>query len=321
MMVTISDVAARAQVSTATVSRVLNGITVRADLTEAVHQAAKELEYFPNHAARSLRRQHGEIIALILPDIGNPFFTALARGVEDVAQRSGFSVVLCNSDDDPEKEQHYLRIAVSENMAGVVIAPAAEATDLHSLTERGRAVVVVDRPVRDDVDHVLIDNIAVARRAVSSLLDRGFDRIGCITGPREVVTARDRAAGGRQGLADRGFGAPEELLVYANFRVDGGREAMEVLQALAVPPQAVLATNNLVGVGALQTLAEGPDQTPRIGVAVIGDLPFATSKTSGLSLFPLNPREIGLIAARMLVERINGEGGHRGRRVMLPDSA
>ena len=112
----------------------LNGIAVRADLAAAVRRALSELDYCHNRASRSLRRQHGEIIELIVPGIANPFFTALARGVEDVAKRSGYSVVLCNSDDDPAQESQYLRIAVSESMEGVVIAPAGEATDLSAPT-------------------------------------------------------------------------------------------------------------------------------------------------------------------------------------------
>jgi len=316
-MTTISDVATRAGVSTATVSRVLNGIAVRADLEEAVRTAVEELDYSPSRAARSLRRQLGEVIALILPDIENPYFTSLARGVEDVAQLHGFSVVLCNSDDDVAKESRYLKIAVSERMAGVIIAPAGDMTSVSSLTSQRQSVVVVDRQVDDDVDQVLEDNDALARRGVDMLVDRGFTRIACITGPESTVTARERAAGWRAQMIHRGLDAPDELLIYANFRVDGGRAAIARLLELPEPPQAVLATNNLVGVGALQGLAERQGSHDAIEVGVLGELPFATSNTSDISIVPLHPREMGLTAARLLIERVNGSASEHGSRVVL----
>lgn len=308
-MARIVDVAALAGVSTATVSRVLNGTAVRADLAAAVRRAAEELQYSPDRTARSLRRRHSDVIALVLPDIENPFFTSLARGVEDVAQQAGLSVVLCNTDDDPEKEQRYLTIADSENMAGVILAPATPAPRLSRLTERNRAVVVVDRPVQDEVDQVVFDNVDLGRRAVLALAGRGYSRIACITGPKDTRTADDRAIGWQQGLTKSGLPMHEALLVHANFRVDGGRAAMADLLELREPPDAVLATNNLVGVGALQVIAERAISLDEIGVGIIGDLPFVTSSAERLSLLPLRTREMGVAAARMLIERIRGEGG------------
>ena len=304
--------------STATVSRVLNGIGVRHDLAEAVRRAVQELDYSPSRAARSLRRQVGEVIALILPDIENPYFTSLARGVEDVAQMHGFSVVLCNSDDDVTKEQRYLKIAISERMAGVIIAPAGATTSVSCLTELRQSVVVVDRVVDEDVDHVIEDNDGVARRAVDLLLARGFTRIACITGPESTITARERAAGWRAQMLERGLAAPDELLVYANFRVDGGRAAISRLLELPERPQAVLATNNLVAVGALQVLAERGGLPRTIQVGILGELPFATSSTSDISIVPLHPREMGLTAARLLMERVSGVAGPHGMRIVLP---
>jgi len=305
-MTTISDVAARAGVSTATVSRVLNGKVVREDLAAAVRRAAQELDYSPNRIARSLRRQAGDVVALILPDIENPFYTSLARGVEDVAQEAGFSVVLCNSDDSPEKEERYLVIAQSENMAGVILAPASSTPSLTRFRSRSHAVVVVDRPVADDVDQVTFDNVALGLSATAELVSRGFHRIACITGPTVTRTANDRAAGWRQALGDAGLDAPDDYIVRANFRVDGGRRAMASLLALEVPPDAVVATNNLVGVGMLQVLAEASSPERELGVAVIGDLPFVTSRLDHLTLLPLRPREMGLAAAHMLMERVQG---------------
>lgn len=316
---TIVDVAARAGVSTATVSRVLNGKTVRPDLTAAVREAAKDLNYLPNRAARTLRRRLGEVIGLILPNIENPFYTSLARGVEDVAQRYGYSVVLCNSDDDLEKEAQYLRIAVTDSMAGVIICPADSATSLNRVIDSRRFAVVVDREAQHDVDQVLLDNVDITRRALQPLLDAGFSRIGCVTGPSKTMTARIRAETWRRELLSVGLTAPNDLLVYANFRVDGGRRATEQLLSLQDPPDAILATNNLVGVGALRALAECRPERTDIGVSVIGSLPFATSRMSDISTIHLHPRQMGMAAAEMLMERVMGSVTGAGRRVVLAD--
>ncbi|MCK6211655.1 LacI family transcriptional regulator [Georgenia sp. EYE_87] len=303
-MATIVEVAALAGVSTATVSRVLNGKKVRPDLAEAVHRAAAELGYTPDRTARSLRRRHSDVIALVLPDIENPFFTSLARGVEDVAQEAGLSVVLCNTDEDPAKEERYLAIADSENMAGVLLAPATASPNLRPLLDRGRAVVVLDRAVAAPVDQVLFDNAELGRRVTRELVGRGHRRVGCISGPAGTSTADDRADGWRQALAEAGLDVDERLLVRSSFRVEGGRRAMLELLALDRPPEAVVATNNLVGVGALQVLAARGESAPEVGV--IGDLPFVTSRTDDLVVLPLGPRTMGVTAARLLIERVNG---------------
>lgn len=314
---TVGDVAAMAAVSTATVSRVLNGKTVRPDMAEAVLLAAERLNYSFNRTARALRRNLGDVIALILPDIENPFFTSIARGVEDIAQEYGYSVILCNSDDDDTKEAKYVRIAVSENSAGIIISPAGETGSLGPALEAHMAVVVVDRPVPQDLDHVVLDNVEITRRAVASLRLRGWKRIACVTGLPWTPTARTRAEAWREELESAGLPAPDELLKYANFHVAGGRTATEELLLLPEPPDAILATNNLVGVGVLQVLAERGISVQEFGVGVVGDLPFATSRRSDIALIELYPREMGILAAQMLMERLSGNVTGPGRRVVF----
>lgn len=303
-MVKIVDVAAHAGVSTATVSRVLNGTKVRPDLTEAVRRAIRDLDYVPNRTARSLRRRHSDVIALVIPDVENPFFTSVARGVEDVAHAAGLSVVLCNTDDDAAKEQRYLTVAEHENMAGVILAPAGPAPSLERLLQRGRAVVVIDREVPGAVDHILFDNRELGRRGAQALIARGHTDIACITGPRTTTTAVDRAAGWREALHRHGL--PATRLHHANFRTDGGHSAMLEILASGSPPHAILATNNLVGVGALQALSTWTGAN--VDVGVIGDLPFATSDVEDLAQISLNPRDMGMAAAERLVARLQAPG-------------
>ncbi len=307
-MSTIYEVAALAGVSPATVSRVFNGLSVSSEKIRLVRDAAEELKFTPNRTARRLRNQSSELIALLIPDIENPFFTALARGVEDRAQQSGYSVVLCNTDDDPDKETKYLDIAVSENMAGVILAPASADGDLTHVVSRGRPMVAVDRSTGFDIDAVMVDNRAAGIAATNALFDAGYTRVACIAGPAGIETTEERSLGWRQVVSRRGNPAGhDDYLQHANYRVDGGRAAMRALLDLPTPPDAVLTTNNLMGVGALQILSEAGITPPEFGVAVVGDLPFTTLSPDAITQVHLPARHLGTTAASMLMERIAGD--------------
>jgi LacI family transcriptional regulator len=307
-MSTIYDVAQLAGVSAATVSRVFNGGVVSAEKARAVRQAAQDLKFTPNRTARTLRRQASELIALIIPDIENPYFTELARGVEDIASGAGFSVVLCNSDSQTDKESIYLQIALSERMAGVILAPASADPKLDDILAAGRPVVAVDRGTAYDIDAVVMANRSAGEVATEDLIHAGFQRIACITGPEQIETARERALGWRAVIARHFSGTdPAELLRYSTFRVDGGREVMEQLLSLPEPPDAVVTANNLLGVGAIQVLSEHGLTLPGFGVAVVGSLPFTTLPPSAVTIVRLPARHTGVTAARMLLERIAGD--------------
>jgi LacI family transcriptional regulator len=308
-MATIYDVASRSGASPATVSRVFNGMNVSAKMTKRVRKAADELGYTPNRTARNLRKKNSEVLALAIPDIENPFFTAVARGVEDVAQAAGYSVVLCNTDEDHVKEARYIDIAISENMAGLILAPAGDHCDLSGLISRGRPVVAVDRSPRGfEVDAVTVDNRAGGRAATQALMDQGYKRIGCISGPVDVETAQLRVDGWRQAVtADSRMTDPDRYLKYANYRVDGGEKAMRDLMRMAEPPDAVFVANNLMSIGALRVLADRGTRPPEIGLASFGDLPYMAEKPDGITIVHLPARHLGATAASMLLERIGGD--------------
>jgi LacI family transcriptional regulator len=307
-MATIYEVAALAGVSAATVSRVLNGAPVSPEKARLVREAAEQLNFTPNRTARRLRNQTSELIALLIPDIENPFFTALARGVEDRAQAAGFSVVLCNTDDDPDKETRYLDIANSEDMAGVILSPSSVDGDIRHVTDRGRPVVAVDRNTGLNIDSVMVDNRAAGIAATSALFDAGYHRVACVAGPHGLEWTEERSLGWREVVSRRGAEHTSEgYLQHANYRVDGGRSAMAALLALDSPPDAVVTTNNLMGVGALQVLSEAGMTPPGFGVAVVGDLPFSTLSPGAITEIHLPARHLGTTAANMLLERIAGD--------------
>ncbi|MEU6090039.1 LacI family DNA-binding transcriptional regulator [Streptomyces sp. NPDC047085] len=310
-MVTIHDVARAAGVSPATVSRVFNGGRVTPERALSVQRAAAALGFAPNRVARSLRKQRSSVIALIIPDIENPFFTSLARGVEDAAQRTSLSVVLCNSDEDTEKERRYLEIALGEQMAGVIVAAASQdETDLGPLIARGVPVVAVDRRPHDaEVDAVRVDNHHGGEVATRHLLEAGYHRIACITGPEGASTSEERLAGYRTALRSApgsGVTVDDAYVRHADFRVEGGKAAMRELLALPEPPDAVFVANNLMTIGVLDALAEVGRTPPGVGVLSFGGVPWASLVRPSLTAVELPSYELGRAAAELLLQRMEG---------------
>jgi LacI family transcriptional regulator len=305
---TIHDVATRAGVSAATVSRVLNGRTdVSPELAARVHAAVEDLDYRPNGVARNLRRRATMVWGLIISDIGNPFFTAIVRGVEDAAHEAGYSLVLCNSDDDLGKERRYLEIALAEQMAGVIISPASEASsDVSTLVDRRIPVVAVDRRVdRLDVDTVLVDNVGGARRATQHLIESGCRRIACITGPMRTTTAAERLQGFRAAHEDAGLEVDPDLVVLENFKEDGGYDGAQRLLGLRTRPDALFVANNLMTVGALEALVDAGVRIPD-DVLIVGfdDIPWARLTRPRLTTVHQPTYDMGREAGRLLAARI-----------------
>jgi LacI family transcriptional regulator len=305
-MATMQEVARRAQVSAATVSRVLNGDQrVNPDLARRVHEAVQALAYQRNVVARSLRRSESTLWAVIVSDVSNPFFTSMVRGVEDVAQRSGYSVVLCNSDESPSKEAGYIAAAAAGRMAGVAISPASiRRTDVRALLDLGIPVVAVDRQLSGTaVDTVLVDNEHAAAEATGHLIDMGYQRIACITGPREAMTARQRLTGYQRALHERGQAVRSALVRYADFREQGGYDAMASLMADAAP-DAVFAANNLMTVGALECLIQLGIEVPRqVGLVGFDEIPWAALVRPSLTTVAQPTYEMGKVAGELLAAR------------------
>lgn len=307
-MATISDVAVRAGVSTATVSRAFNGkSTVDPALAERVFRAARDLDYRPNSLARNLRRQETTVLALIVSDIENPYFTAVARGVEDHALDAGYSVVLCNSDENTDKERRYIDIALQERMAGVVLSPTDPDVGLRALRERRTPVVTVDRtPIDEDVDQVSVDSRTAAREATEHLVGEGYRRVGCLTGPAGVSTATDRLDGYRDALRAAGREPAPSLEWRADYRAAGALEAARRFLGADEPPDAVLVANSAMAIGVLEAMRERGLRPGRdVGVVTFDDAPWARALDPALSVVAQPARRVGCEAARLLLERIS----------------
>ena len=316
-MVKISDVAREAGVSVATVSRTLNQQPgVNPEFAQRVRAAAERLGYRPNVIARSLRRQSTTLIALIISDVGNPFFTAVTRGVEDVARQNGYSVLLCNADEDAGKEATYLAVAEEHQVAGVVLSPHAGDTDISRLEAAGIPVVVIDRPLHNTVDTVLVNSFDGARSATEHLLDEGWLRPACVTGPRDAETAEQRLSGYLKAIEDDG-GAPP-LFRHGPFRQGGGRQAAAELLDAPEPPDAIFVANSQMALGVLDELNRrelevGVD----IGIIVFDDAPWAPFVKSPLSVVAQPAYDIGAQATQLLGERVSSDGSFPPRSITL----
>jgi LacI family transcriptional regulator len=306
-LTTIRDVAARAGVSISTVSRALNGDPrVRPDNAREVLRAAKELNYVPNELGRNLRQQTQMVWTLILADIENPFQTTLTRGIEDVARAQGYSVLLCNSDEDPERERRYLEVAEQSRVAGVLIVPTSANAAVGRLVERHVPVVALDRPLAPSAraDVVLVNSRAACAEAVEHLLAKGRKAIGLITGPRTTFTAAERVAGYEQALRAGGHPIDPELIRYADFKVDGGRDA--ATQLLATHPlDGLVVANGLMTIGALQALRDqGMRLSTSIDLVAFDDAPWLTLLGDSITVISQPAYDLGHAAGMLLLDRL-----------------
>ena len=242
-MASLQEVARRAKVSIATVSRVLNkSDKVAAETRAAVEKALRELGYRPSRVARRLRMKDGRahLVGLIIPDIQNPFYAEIARGVEDAAYAAEYALLLCNSDENPEKERFYLEVMRSESVDGIVLPPFDDTDSaVIDIVATGMPVVCVDRSmVKLKTDLVEVDNHRGAFEAVAHLLDKGHRHIGLIEGRTHVSTSRERRRGYLDALAERGVTVRKDLMRSGDFKQESGRVLANELLALRKPPTA-----------------------------------------------------------------------------------
>src|SRR5690606_12116676 len=306
--ITIQDVALRAGVSRATVSRVLNSHpSVAPDLRLRVQEAINALGYQPNRTARRLRANSSDVLGLIIPDIQNPVFVSVARGVEDEAYKHQMNVVLCNTDDNAAKQQAYLRILQSEQ-AGVIVAPthSYDGEALRKVRDAGIAIVLIDRRLDDfETDTVLVDNVRGAALAVRHLVELGYQRIAMIAGLQTLSPGRERLEGYRQALLAAGREIDSELIAQGDFREQGGYEQMRRLMSLPNPPDAIFSSNSLTSLGMLRALRDLGLRAPQ-DVALVGfdDLPYADYMCPALPAVVQPPYEIGRQAVQLLLRRL-----------------
>jgi DNA-binding LacI/PurR family transcriptional regulator len=318
---TSQDVAKRAGVSIATVSRVLNDSPhVSPHVRRKVLRAVKDLNYQLNRTAQRLRAKQSRVIGLIISDIQNPFFTAVVRGIEDIAYQQGYSVVLCNSDEDPEKEKLYINVMRAEAVAGVILASTSQSDPLAvDLVEHGIPVVAVDRRLRHrQIDSVLAANVAGAQQAVTYLIGLGHRQIGFVGLPLTRTPGKERYEGYQRALQEHGLTVDRRWVRIADAKQQGGYQAtLELVQA-SPTPTALFVANNLMTLGALDAVRERGLRIPD-DMSVVGfdDVPWATLLQPPLTAVAQPTYELGQKAAQLLLERL-AQPGKPVAHVQLP---
>jgi LacI family fructose operon transcriptional repressor len=305
-MASIKEVADAAGVSTATVSRVLsNGPHVRPEMRARVMTAVEQLGYRPNLVARSLRSQQSNTLGLIVSDIRNPFFTSISRAVEDVAYEQGFSVFLCNTDENPEKETIYLNFMRDEGVAGVIFSPTRQAVTTFPASNLNFPMVVVDRSIpNSDVDGVLLDNIDAAYRLTTHLIENGYRRIAALCGETST-TGQERRLGYEKALRAQGISSAPELVKYVQPKIEAGYVAALKMLDSASLPEAILTTNSLIGAGALQAIRERSLTIPGdIALVTFDETTWASLVEPPITLIAQPTYEIGKTATELLLQRV-----------------
>ncbi len=307
-MVKIKDVADAAGVSTATVSRVLaNKPHVRPEIKKQVLEVVRALDYRPNRVARNLRAMKSNILALIVSDIQNPFFQMVSRAVEDEAYGQGYSVILCNNDENPEKEKMYLNLMRDENVAGIILSPTRQtADDFSEIAQMNIPMVVIDRCVCNfDVDNILIDNVESAHTLVSHLIEHGNRRIGAVFGVNST-TGRERRQGYERALKDHGLEIASDLARYVNPREKEGYQAIHKMLQLPKPPDAIFTSNGLLAAGALRALHDSKCAIPdEIAFASFDDTTWSRLVVPAVTIIEQPTYEIGQLATELLLKRLN----------------
>lgn len=316
-MASIKDVAEAAGVSTATVSRVLsNGLHVRPEVRERVMAAVERLGYRPNLVARSLRSQQSNTIGLIVSDIRNPFFTSISRAAEDTAYEQGFSIILCNTDENPEKEAIYLDLMRDTSVAGIIISPTRQTLSTFADSNIPFPTVAVDRPIPGvDTDAVLLDNVDAAYRLTTHLIEQGYRRIGILCG--EMSTGLERQLGYEKALRAHGLAPRTDHMRYVPPRIETGYAAALKMIDLAEPPEALFTVNSLLAAGALQAIQERHLTIPDdIALVTFDETTWATLVQPAITLIAQPTYEIGKTAAELLLQRI-ADPSRPTRRVIL----
>lgn len=311
-MATLRDVANRAGVSIGSVSAVVNRTApVSATLRQRVLAAIEELGYAPDGVARSLKTGRTRTIGLIIPDLTNPLFAALAAAIERACDAAGYALVLCASADDPEKELRHLQLMRTQRADGLILVLSGVEPGNAEAIRRLVTVpaVLVDRTLRGlpEFDSVMLDDRAAARMVVEYLVRSGHRRIGVITGRPGISTATDRFDGYREALDEAGIAFDEALAVCGDFQIETAKDATAALLHRRPRPTAIFSTSNLTTIGVMRAIAEQGFRCPKdVSVAGIGDFEWSTAFSPGLTAVVQPVRAMGERAVECLLARLAG---------------
>src|SRR5579875_2960398 len=318
----MKDVASLAGVAVGTVSNVLNHPDLVRPLTRArVEAAMEELGFVPNGSARQLRAGRSRCLGLVVLDVTNPFFTEVARGVEDHAQAAGYAVILCNSDEAADKERRYLRVLEEQRVRGILITPVhGRAPELRRIRDRGTPVVLLDRPGSADQCSVAVDDRRGGEIAVAHLLELGHRSIALVNGPTTIRQCADRRRGAYRAVARAGLD-PDAVLVEVTvpaMNARGGASAADDVLGSGRAVTAVFCANDMLALGVLRRLGQLGVGVPA-DVAVVGydDIEFAADGAVPLTSVRQPKYQLGRAAAELLLDEADRPAEHEHRRFVF----
>ncbi|MCT2591037.1 LacI family transcriptional regulator [Streptomyces sp. N2-109] len=309
-MASIKDVAARAGISVATVSRVLNNHpAVRPATRDRVLAAITELGYRPNGVARSLRTHQTHTLGLVISDVLNPFFTALARAVEDQARDQGYSVIIGNADEQPELQDHHVRSLLDRRIDGLLVSPTDDSSPLLAEVARsGVPVVFLDRWIPGvDVPVIRAAGSSAVHDLVAHLYGLGHRRIAIIAGPSNTTTGNERVIAFREALDSHGLAAPDRYQQHGDYQAASGRRAAARFLDLHDPPTAVFAADNLMALGAMDEIRHRGLRVPDdIALAAFDDIPWFLHTDPPLTAIAQPTGALGHAGVRALIDLLDG---------------
>jgi LacI family transcriptional regulator len=324
MLITLNDIARKAGVSVSTVSRVLNRKSQKNRISPAtaklVLEAAKELDYRPNQLARGLRLKKTHTIGLVVPDISNPFFAHVTRMIQKNAYEYGYSMIVCNTDEDINTEIEQIYLLRGKGVDGYIIMPVGVENDhIVELIEFDKPLVLLDRCFdKLETNSVIVDNYTGSYNATKYLIDKGHTRIAIIQGLINTSTNSDRVMGYKKALKDHGIAVDKKLIVGNDFRKENGYIETKLLLASPNPPTAIFTMSDLITLGALQAIKESDFKIPdNVSVISYDDIDFAPFFESPLTAVRQPKETMGKVAVKLLIEDIKLKGKSTKQKIVL----
>lgn len=322
--ITVKDVAKRADVSATTVSRVIRGKSqVSPEVRERVLEAVSSLNYVVNRNARSLVKGKSSLVGVLIGDISNPFYSVFLRGLEDGLRRMDFNLIFCSTDENPSKEEKYLRMLLEHNVSSLVIVPThPQVSLLRCFEAQNIPIVCVDRKVEGvKADVILVDNFHGGMLATEYLLKQGYTRIGVVSGSFNIPTLRDRFLGYKTVLEDYGIPFDDSLVREGGFTIEEFQQAAQDLLTLSSPPSAIFSTGNTATVGVYSAINKlGKRILTDIGVIGFDDLPWVYALNPPLTVISQPVYQIGFVAGQLAIQRMFGDGPKEKQEIVLETS-
>lgn len=325
MAANIRDIARAAGVSSATVSRVINNSGyIKEETRKAVLKAIEDLDYIPSAVARSLSKNQTNIIGVIVPDINNPFFGEVIKGISTIADEKNLNIILCNTNDDGPKEIRSLKMLKEQRILGIIAVPTNDIDEVNNeylniLENMGTPIVLVDRDVKhSNFDGIFIDNIKGAFDATNTLIKEGHRKIAIITGPISSKPGRDRLSGYKKSLSFNKLDVLEKYIFYGDFKFESGYKYAKEIFNMEDKPTAILVCNNLMNLGVIKVIFENNIMIPN-DIAIIGFDEIQTLDVLGLNISVVSPPaiEMGKSAMELLLKKMNKKDHLSTNRVFL----